>query len=817
MTSGDLYQRAMDLFDAICDLPAADQTALLDEKCADDRDLRREVESLLAHDANECGAISDSHRGAGGDLLAAGLATTEIGVEPPKHIGRYRILREVGRGGMGTVYEAEQASPRRRVALKVIRSGLATRETCRRFEQEAQLLGHLQHPGIAHIYESSVGFVGKDRLPFFAMEFVDGMRLDQYVKSRQLTVRQRLALVSRVADAVQHAHQKGIVHRDLKPANILVVDDHTGTAAPADTTLEGKSHPSGAVAIAPGQPKILDFGIARATNADIHTVTIQTDIGNLVGTLAYMSPEQVTGDSSNIDTCCDVYALGVILYELLAWRLPHNLGGQPIPEAARIIREEDPERLGTIDARLRGDVDTIVSKALEKDKERRYATAAELAADIRRYLHDEPIEARPASASYQLRKFARRNRVLVGGMITTLMAFMIGGAFAVYFGVAAHSQRREAIAQRDTSDAVTDFLAEMLAAADPNVRGRDVTVREVLDKAAADIDGRFADQPLVAARLRYTIGTTYQGLGFYDLAETQLSAAINTRTELLGPDHHDTILTQIKLGEVYYFQGRLGDATEACETALAKSRRALDANDEVMPMALQNLAFMYMQANRHAEAESMFLQAIEGSSENGEESVVQLEIQSNLALLYTRMRRHDDAVPLYEYIIESSNRVRGPDHPETALVMANLASLYLDTKLYAEAVELLEHALDIQQRALGKAHSKTLITLNNLGNAHRRQKRFDLAEALYREGMETARLAYGDEHATTLMFRINLATFLADFRRYDEAGPMLATCYEQYRKTLGDEHPSTKFVRRKLDTLPDAIKRDSIAARQTEQ
>ena len=316
---------------------------------------------------------------------------------------------------MGTVYEAEQDNPRRTVALKVIRPGLVSPELLKRFSHEAQILARLQHPGIAQVYEAGMG---EDGQPFFAMEFIRGMPLDEYARSRGLDAAARLELLARVCDAVQHAHEKGVIHRDLKPGNILV--DETG------------------------QPKVLDFGVAHVTAADLLTSASRTQAGQLLGTLSYMSPEQIAADPAGLDGRSDVYTLGVILFELLAHRLPYQLDQLPVHEVARVIREQEPSRLGSIDTLYRGDVEIIVAKALEKDKTRRYASAGDLASDIRRYLRGEAILARPASALYQLRKFARRNRALVAGVSGIFAALLVGTVVSIVFALRAAENARVA-------------------------------------------------------------------------------------------------------------------------------------------------------------------------------------------------------------------------------------------------------------------------------------------------------------------------------------------------------------------------------------
>ena len=453
MISPEQHERAADLFLEAVRLSNDERDGFLDRHCDGDKALRSEVESLLVHDSDDPTDGVPIEAGLGVGILASDLRdevhsqAAGSGIVHPERIGNYRLIRLIGHGGMGTVYEAEQEIPKRRVALKMVRPGLGELRLAERLQREAHVLGRLQHPNIAQVHEAGFTDVGGCNQPYFAMEYVDGLPIDEYVDQHCLTAQDRLELVARACEAIHYAHERGVLHRDLKPGNILVVNNADGTH----------------------QVKVLDFGVARMTDADRQLVTLHTEVGQLVGTISYMSPEQVTGRTDELDRRSDIYALGVILHVLLVGRLPHDVREHTIPEAVRIIREEDPSRLGSIDSRYRGDVETIVGKALEKDPDRRYRTAADMAVDIRNFIHDRPILARPASTFYQVRKFARRNQAIVGGAVLTLVALALGLMGTTWFAIA--ERRANDAAQRAT------YYAS-LAAASAALRENDVTAAE---------------------------------------------------------------------------------------------------------------------------------------------------------------------------------------------------------------------------------------------------------------------------------------------------------------------------------------------------
>ena len=710
-------------------------------------------------------------------LASVGPQPATVAAKVPSTIGSYRIIRLLGEGGMGAVYEAEQDQPRRRVALKVIKSAWADRELLRRFELESQTLGRLHHPGIAQIYEAGAAETSFGSQPFFAMEIIRGKPLIEYAEAKHLNTRQRLALMIQICEAVEHAHQRGIIHRDLKPGNILMEEN--------------------------GQPKILDFGLARVTDGDMQA-TRQTDMGQLLGTLAYMSPEQVTADPLALDTRSDVYALGVILYELLAGRLPYEVS-RHVYEVVRTIQQVDPKPLSSINRAYRGDIETIAAKALEKDKTRRYGSAAELAADIRRYLEDRPIAAKPASTSYQLRKFARRNKVLVTGTFAVFLTLIVGVVVSTWQAVRARRAEVRAQAETATAQAVVDFLQnDLLAQASANKQAGpttkpdpDLKVRTALDRAAERIEGKFAKQPEVEAEIRQTIGQTYYDLGLYPEGRKQLEQALTLRRRVLGPDNPKTIETMLSLGLTALLQDKYAEAEEIDNRALEISRRVLGPENPVTLKCTSAVVNLYLAQHKAAQTEALAKQALEISRRVlGPEHPDTLYAAGNLAASYAGQGKYAQDAALLAPVLEISRRVLGPEHPETLDYMRGLSYAYVMQGKAAQADEMDQQLLQILRRDLGPEHPVTLTALYNVTAGDLREGKNAEAEELARDALEIKRRIFGPEDRRTLNSMRQLAEAYQGQGRYAEAEELDAKVLEIGRRLQGPED-------RTLDTMDD--------------
>ncbi len=720
------------------------------------------------------------------DISASSASPTAAAAAEPKSIGPYRLVQKLGEGGMGQVWLAEQTAPvRRQVALKLIKVGMYDDSVLKRFQSERQSLAIMDHPAIAKVFDAGAT---PDGQPYFVMEYVPGVPITEYCDDEKLKIRERLELFIKVCEGVQHAHQKAIIHRDLKPANILVVE------------VDGKP-----------MPRIIDFGLAKATGPQISGESLFTQVGSFVGTPGYMSPEQAGAASGDVDTRTDVYSLGVVLYVLLSGALPFDPNQwqkKPFYEVVRQLREEEPPRpstkvglekessVATAECRgvqlsqlvslLRGDLDWIVMRAMEKDRARRYGTPSELAADIERYLSYEPVVARPASAGYRMRKYVRRHRI---GVAFAGALFLVLVGFAVMQAI----QVRRITRERDRANRITDFMKSMFKVSDPSeARGNSITAREILDKASQQIDTGLAKDPETQAELMDVMGNVYQSLGLYPRAQPLLERAAEIDRHALGPKNPQTLSSVGDLAWTLQKEGRYAEAEKSEREVLDVQRRVLGPEDPNTLTTIDNLAWTIQQEGRYPEAEKFERDVIEIKRRVlGPEHLETLTTLNNLAIILMNEGHDAEAEKIDRELLEVRGRVLGPEHPDTLKTINNLAIILMDEGRYAEAEKFERQLLDVRRRVLGPEHPNTLSTINNLAAILMDEGRYTEAEKFEREVLDIERRVFGPEHPITLHIMNGLAATLEYEGHYAEAEKLEREVLEVRRRVLGPEHPDT--------------------------
>ena len=819
-------RRVKALFNSARDLPApTERSAYLDRECAEDTELRQRLDELLAATDPPDSELdhSDAEVMAAADHTDQSVARVEPAVSPMERTvslvseevpatsligsviaGRYKIREEIGEGGMGSVYLAEQARPiRRMVALKLIKPGMDSRAVLARFESERQALALMDHPNIARVLDAGSTEAGR---PFFVMELVKGIPITDYCDRHRVGVQERLALVRQVCSAVQHAHQKGIIHRDLKPSNILV-----------------ESHDDKPV------PKVIDFGLAKATSGQRLTEqSLFTAFGSVAGTPLYMAPEQAGFNALDVDTRADIYSLGVILYELLTGSTPirrETMQKAALDEILRVIREDEPpppsSRLSTSDALptlaasrhmepaglsrfVRGDLDRIVMKALAKERQRRYDSAIGLANDIERFINHEPVSARPPSSLYRLRKFARRNRVGVIAASIVLLA-LVGGVIGTTLGILEANRQRalaltrqkqaeERLAQRNKANEILlsifrdlnhdDSVNELLPLA--NRLGKQ------LDVAAAQLEGEATADPLGVAEMQSDLGWSMNGLGYPKQAIVLLKTALATQTERLGLDASDTLTTMARLAIAHRSGGDFDRAVTLSEQYLVVAKKKYGPGDHETIYAMGHLADAFKHAGRYDQALPLFEQSLELARKKlGPDDSATLTLLNNLALAYQEDGQHERALPLFEKLVAIRKATLGPDHLATLTTMNNLALAYRFTGQKRRALPLHEEVLARTRLKLGPDHPLTISRMGNLAAIYGETGRFDQSVPLYEEANALMKARLGPDHPDTLATETDLASVYEDLGKFDQAQVRFQDILSRSKATLGPDHPKT--------------------------
>jgi serine/threonine protein kinase/tetratricopeptide (TPR) repeat protein len=745
----------------------AEREDYLDRACAGNAALRARLAALLqAHESPD--PFLESPAGELLKELAIPLSerTTPlrdpVTEKPGDKMGHYRLLDQIGEGGYGVVFQAEQEEPvKRRVALKVIRPGMDSKQVLARFEAERQALALMDHPNIAKVFDAGATDIGR---PFFVMELVQGIKITNYCDDNNLPTEARLDLFVQVCHAIQHAHQKGIIHRDIKPSNIIV------------TVQDGVP-----------VPKVIDFGVAKATEQRLTEETIYTALEQTIGTPAYMSPEQAEMTRMDIDTRSDIYSLGVLLYELLTGKTPFDvkeLLAKGIEEMRRTIREQEPRRPSTrlttmgqgeltttakrrqTDAPklvnlVRGDLDWIVMKCLEKDRTRRYETANGLASDLLRHIANEPVLARPPSNVYRFQKMVRRNKLAFAATALIGVVLVVATGISVWQATVAKQRLAE-------SETISKFLTEVFQSPDPGRDGRTITVAEALGAAAKKLETGLANQPARRAKLQATLGWTYHTLGLYPEAIALEEKVRDYYLAVSGPENLDTLLAMHRLASSYDLAGRHGEALKLEEEAVSLYRKVSGPENPDALWAMVVLSAFYEEADRSDEAMKLREELVALSRKvRGAEHPQTLNALAALADSYQVDGRWDEALKLREELLALSRKVNGAEHPQTLTIMSALANSYGDAGRLDEALKLREQALALRRKVLGPAHPDTLNAIDGLARTLATS-----AASEIRNGTNAVRLAeeaVAKTSRTNASFLDTLAAAYAETLQFDKA------------------------------------------------
>lgn len=786
-------ERALEIFTEAAQLPVEERAAFLDRVCAGKEALRQKVEALLGSNDRAGSFLEQPPTGA----ISARRATVAAGEKPGDQIGRYKLIEPLGEGGCGVVFMAEQEQPvRRQVALKIIKPGMDSRSVIARFEAERQALALMDHPNIAKIFDAGTTESGR---PFFVMELVRGPKITDYCDQNSLTTEERLGLFAQVCRAVQHAHQKGVIHRDIKPSNILVAKTGEGTALPV----------------------VIDFGIAKATaNQRLADQTIFTAVEMLIGTPAYMSPEQAELGGTDVDTRTDIYSLGVLLYELLTGFTPFDgkaLMKSGLDEIRRVIREREPARpstrLSTMTAgeltiaaqrrhsapphlirSVRGDLDWIVMKALEKERSRRYDTANGLALDVERHLANEAIWARPPSKLYRLRKTALRNKVLFAS-VGIIASVLVGSLIAVSFALA--REKKASV----KSQQVTKFLEAMLNGVGPSVaRGRDTAMlREILDETAERIGKEMANQPEVEAELLSIIAKLYEEIANARKGEELARRALDIRLKHFGPDSLEAAASMNLLGHMFMVQRKLPEAEKAHSAALVIRKRRLGDENADTATSLNRLSGVYRDQRKLIEAEAMAREALRVRRKLlGNEHVDVAGSLRNLCLIHGYAGRWAEAEEIARDVLAIRRKTLGNEDPRVASALEDLAWVLNPLKKFKEAQAVEAEALVMRQKLLGDAHPDVPRTLNALGQLLGNQGDLQAASGVLKAVLTMQRKLLGDDSSATLETYSSLAKVLQREGKRTEAEAVWREALARGSNAWADIHTERLYAMRGL-------------------